>query len=203
MRGMNPHLDKFLENCREAKARIESDEGLMELIEKTRGDNESCDVGRGLFSKYKNGFKGATECCVAADVYALDIPGIDFVVVVDDPSFGWEVRYLVPFFDGLTDLSSRKDLVGKDNISNQVKALQEYLALKGYIIAKDDIYRPFGVMGTESEKIVMHDLDHNSFTTGSTTASDIERGIMGRGGSYAHLEKIYDILTSDRYRLNI
>ena len=108
---INPHLDRFLANCLEAKAKLEGDDFLMEAIRTEVEDPSegSYEMGEGIYSKWKRSSKGMTEMCVAADTYAPGLPVMDFVVLVDNPDeIGNDVTYLLPFFPYWIELGSSK-----------------------------------------------------------------------------------------------
>ena len=191
MRGMNPHLEEFLENCARAQANIQAQTKLMDHIKDPRFRQVVVENGSfplmDLIFKHKKYGAGIQEVVITADVYEKGFPSSPFVVIVEENR--QDCTYLVQNFGDLTEMFG-----GPDHLYvEEVKRLQEHLIERGYSPPRGvEGLKPFGIV---DGRVVAHDLDANSFSF----SGDIINGLSGRG-KYAHINKIRKRLRE--YRLN-
>ena len=193
MRGMNPHIEEFLENCREAKARVEADEELMAVSRGELPFYGSLSIGEKVRIKKKDRGLGFTEVVITADIFDPTIPSSSYVMVVSSNNSVFKLTYLVEDFGDIRELK----LGGCPYaLEPEFERITEHLRERGYETRGDELV-PFCL--DSDKKLRVHVLDAKPFYGMEYIIEGAKRGI----GPYAHLRRIWGILTSEEYRLNI
>ena len=206
---LEPNLRKFFENTARMRHEIQSTPNLVEVIRDCVGSGRFPDeqtyqslMPRRVGLKGKELY-GVVEACVTADLYREDLPISSFVIIVHEDTIRDVALYLVEDFGTVTDIPCPPWGIPQvpPNLCADYDRFSQILRSKGYLPQiGDGEQRSFGI-ADGGRRLVIHDLDCNLGHMKNST--EIYDGAKYGEGNFARLAKIYAVLRSPEFRINL